>query len=175
MTMLKNPSEKYRPFPQINLPDRQWPGRTITKAPRWLSTDLRDGNQSLIDPMGAEKKTRFFDLLIGIGLKEIEVGFPAAGATEFDFISGLVRSGRIPGDVLVQVLTQSREDLIKTSFESLEGAAAAIVHLYNAVSPLWRTVVFGMEKHQIKQIAVDGAKVLRDQAARFPRTDWHFE
>ena len=175
MTMLKNPSAKYRPFPQIDLPDRQWPGRTITHAPRWLSTDLRDGNQSLIDPMGAEKKTRFFDLLVSVGLKEIEVGFPAAGATEFDFISGLVRSGRIPGDVLVQVLTQSREDLIKTSFESLKGAKAAIVHLYNAVSPLWRTVVFGMEKPQIKEIAVAGAKVLRDQAARFPGTDWHFE
>jgi len=175
MTMLKNPSAKYRPFPQINLPDRQWPSRTITKAPRWLSTDLRDGNQSLIDPMGAEKKTRFFELLISIGLKEIEIGFPAAGATEFDFISSLVRSGRIPDDVLVQVLTQSREDLIKTSFESLEGARAAIVHLYNAVSPLWRQVVFGMEKPEIKAIAVAGAKVLRDQAARFPGTDWHFE
>ena len=168
MTMLQNPLAKYRPFPQINLPDRQWPSRTITKAPRWLSTDLRDGNQSLIDPMGAEKKTRFFDLLIGVGLKEIEVGFPAAGATEFDFISGLVRSGRVPDDVLIQVLTQSREDLIKTSFESLEGSRAAIVHLYNAVSPLWRQVVFGMEIHEIKAIAVAGAKVLRDQAARFP-------
>ncbi len=175
MTMLQNPSAKYRPFPQINLPDRQWPGRTITKAPRWLSTDLRDGNQSLIDPMGAEKKTRFFDLLIGVGLKEIEVGFPAAGATEFDFISGLVRSGRVPDDVLIQVLTQSREDLIKTSFESLEGSRAAIVHLYNAVSPLWRQVVFGMEMHEIKAIAVAGAKVMCDQAARFPATDWHFE
>ena len=175
MTMLTNPAAKYRPFPQIDLPDRQWPGRTITQAPRWLSTDLRDGNQSLIDPMGAEKKTRFFELLVKVGLKEIEVGFPAAGATEFDFISGLVRSGHIPDDVLVQVLTQSREDLIKTSFESLEGARAAIVHLYNAVSPLWRQVVFGMDKSEIKGIAVAGAKVLRDQAARFPETDWHFE
>lgn len=175
MPMLKDPSVKYRPFPQIDLPNRQWPSRTITKAPRWLSTDLRDGNQSLIDPMGAEKKTRFFDLLVKVGLKEIEVGFPAAGATEFDFIQGLVREGRIPDDVLVQVLTQSREDLIKTSFESLEGAPAAIVHLYNAVSPLWRQVVFGMEKSQIKEIAVNGAKVLRDQAARFPGTKWHFE
>ena len=175
MPMLKDPSVKYRPFPQIQLPDRQWPSRTITQAPRWLSTDLRDGNQSLIDPMGAEKKTRFFDLLVKIGLKEIEVGFPAAGSTEFDFIQGLVRDGRIPDDVLVQVLTQSREDLIKTSFESLEGARAAIVHLYNAVSPLWRTVVFGLEQPQIKQIAVNGAKVLRDQAARFPGTEWHFE
>jgi 2-isopropylmalate synthase len=173
--MLKDPSVKYRPFPQIQLPDRQWPSKIIDKAPRWLSTDLRDGNQSLIDPMGAEKKTRFFDLLVKIGLKEIEVGFPAAGSTEFDFIQGLVRDGRIPDDVLVQVLTQSREDLIRTSFESLEGARAAIVHLYNAVSPLWRTVVFGLEQPQIKEIAVNGAKVLRDQAARFPNTDWHFE
>jgi 2-isopropylmalate synthase len=173
--MLKDPSVKYRPFPQIHLPDRQWPSKIIDKAPRWLSTDLRDGNQSLIDPMGAEKKTRFFDLLVKVGLKEIEVGFPAAGSTEFDFIQGLVHDGRIPDDVLVQVLTQSREDLIKTSFESLEGAQAAIVHLYNAVSPLWRAVVFGMEQSQIKEIAVNGAKVLRDQAARFPNTDWHFE
>ena len=175
MTMLQNPSAKYRPFPQINLPDRQWPSRTITQAPRWLSTDLRDGNQALIDPMGAEKKTRFFDLLIKVGLKEIEVGFPSAGATEFDFIRGLVDSGRIPDDVMVQVLTQSREDLIKTSFESLAGAKSAIVHVYNAVSPLWRQVVFGLEKPQIKEIARQGAMFLRDQAARFPQTDWHFE
>ena len=175
MTMLQNPSAKYRPFPQINLPDRQWPSRVITQAPRWLSTDLRDGNQALIDPMGAEKKTRFFDLLIKIGLKEIEVGFPSAGATEFDFIRGLVDSGRIPDDVMVQVLTQSREDLIKTSFESLAGARSAIVHVYNAVSPLWRQVVFGLEKPQIKEIARQGAMFLRDQAARFPQTDWHFE
>ncbi|MBV1918305.1 MAG: 2-isopropylmalate synthase [Sphingomonadaceae bacterium] len=175
MTMLNDPSAKYRPFPQIDLPDRQWPTRTITAPPRWLSTDLRDGNQALIDPMGAEKKNRFFDLLVKVGLKEIEIGFPAAGGTEFDFISGLVRSGRIPDDTLVQVLTQSREDLIKTSFESLEGVHGAIVHLYNAVSPLWRQVVFGLEPAEIRKIAEDGAKVLRDQAARFPNTDWHFE
>ncbi|MBA3055877.1 MAG: 2-isopropylmalate synthase [Sphingomonadales bacterium] len=175
MTMLKNPSVKYRAFPQINLPDRQWPSRTITEAPRWLSTDLRDGNQSLIDPMGAEKKTRFFDLLLKVGLKEIEVGFPSAGATEYDFIRGLVDGGRIPDDVLVQVLTQSRGDLIKTSFESLAGVHAAIVHVYNAISPLWRQVVFGLEQPQIKEIAVNGAKELRDNAARFPQTKWHFE
>ncbi len=175
MTMLKNPGAKYRPFPPINLPDRQWPSRVITQAPRWLSTDLRDGNQALIDPMGAERKSRFFDLLVKVGLKEIEVGFPSAGATEFDFIRGLVDSGRIPDDVLVQVLTQSREDLIKTSFESLAGAKQAIVHVYNAVSPLWRQVVFGMEKSEIKDIARQGAKFLRDQAARFPETKWHFE
>jgi 2-isopropylmalate synthase len=173
--MLSDPSRKYRAFPQVNLPDRQWPSRTIDKAPRWLSTDLRDGNQALIDPMGAEKKQRFFDLLVKIGIKEIEVGFPSAGATEFDFISGLVQSGRIPHDVTVQVLTQSRRDLIDTSFESLRGARAAIVHLYNAVSPAWRQIVFNMTMPQVKQIAIDGAKLLRDNAAAQPDTDWHFE
>ncbi len=175
MTMLKNPGVKYRPFPPINLPDRQWPSRQITKAPRWLSTDLRDGNQALIDPMGAEKKMRFFDLLLKVGCKEIEVGFPASGATDFDFISGLVRGNKIPEDVAVQVLTQSRRDLIETSFASLEGAKTAIVHLYNAVSPVWRKVVFGMTKDEIKQIAIEGAKVLRDQAAKYHGTDWVFE
>ena len=175
MTMLKNPSVKYRPFPQVPLPDRQWPSRTITRAPRWLSTDMRDGNQSLIDPMDAEKKSRFFDLLVKVGLKEIEIGFPAAGATEYDFIRGLVDQGRIPDDVMVQVLTQSREDLIATTFESLAGAKQAIVHVYNAVSPLWRDVVFGMTQAQIIDIARSGATALRDQAARFPQTDWHFE
>jgi 2-isopropylmalate synthase len=173
--MLKDPSVKYRPFPQINIPDRTWPSKVIDKAPRWLSTDLRDGNQSLIDPMGAEKKNRFFDLLLKVGLKEIEVGFPSAGATEYDFIRSLVTENRVPEDVLIQVLTQSREDLIKTSFESLEGVHAAIVHLYNAVSPLWRQVVFGLEKPQIREIAENGAKLLRDNAARFPNTKWHFE
>jgi len=173
--MLKDPSVKYRPFPQIALPDRQWPSRVIEKAPRWLSTDLRDGNQALIDPMGAEKKTRFFDLLVNVGLKEIEVGFPSAGATEFDFIRGLVDGDRIPEDVLVQVLTQSRQDLIEKSFESLAGVHGAIVHLYNAVSPLWRQVVFGMERSEVRQIAVNGAKVLRDQAAKYPQTRWQFE
>ena len=175
MTMLKTPGDKYRPFPPINLPDRQWPSQVITKAPRWLSTDLRDGNQALIDPMGAEKKLRFFDLLLKVGCKEIEVGFPASGATDFDFISGLVKDGKVPGDVLIQVLTQSRRDLIETSFASLEGSERAIVHLYNAVSPAWRRIVFGMSKDQIKQIAIDGAKVLRDQAAKYHTTDWTFE
>ncbi|MBN2971559.1 2-isopropylmalate synthase [Roseomonas aeriglobus] len=173
--MLRNPSTKYRPFPTIALPDRQWPSQTITQAPRWLSTDMRDGNQALIDPMDAEKKARFFDLLVAVGLKEIEVGFPSAGATEFDFISGLVRNDRIPDDVTVQVLTQSRRDLIETSFASLEGAKTAIVHLYNAVSPAWRRIVFGMTPAQVRDVAVEGAKVLRDQAARYPGTDWRFE
>ncbi len=173
--MLTDPSTKYRPFPQVDLPDRQWPTRTITQAPRWLSTDLRDGNQALIDPMNAEKKQRFFDLLVRIGVKEIEVGFPSAGATEFDFISGLVRSGAIPDDVTIQVLTQARRDLIEKSFESLRGAKTAIVHVYNAVSPAWRRIVFGMDRSEVKQIAIDAAKILRDEAAKQPDTDWRFE
>ncbi|MEO5494873.1 MAG: 2-isopropylmalate synthase [Sphingomonas sp.] len=173
--MLRDPSTKYRPFPTIDLPDRQWPRRTITAPPRWLSTDMRDGNQALIDPMDAEKKTRFFDLIVKTGVKEIEVGFPASGATDFNYIQNLIRSGRVPDDVTVQVLTQSRRDLIETTFESLRGAPTAIVHLYNAVSPAWRKIVFGMSKEEIKQIAIDGAKILRDCAAAQPDTDWRFE
>lgn len=173
--MLPDPSIKYRPFPPVNLPDRQWPSRTITRAPRWLSTDLRDGNQALIDPMDAEKKARFFDLLVKIGLKEIEVGFPSAGQTEFDFIRGLVRGGTIPDDVMIQVLTQSRRDLIEKSFASLEGARAATVHVYNAVSPVWREVVFGMDRAGIKALAVEGVSILREQAEKRPDTDWRFE
>ncbi|PZU60144.1 MAG: 2-isopropylmalate synthase [Sphingobium sp.] len=173
--MLTDPSQKYRPFPQVDLPDRQWPSRVITAPPRWLSTDMRDGNQSLIDPMNAEKKRRFFDLLLKVGVKEIEVGFPSAGATEFDFISGLVREGAIPDDVMPQVLTQARADLIATTFESLKGAKQAIVHVYNAVSPAWRNIVFQMDRPQIREIAVNAAKLLRDHAAAQPDTDWHFE
>ncbi|MFS0771560.1 2-isopropylmalate synthase [Sphingomonas sp. 1P08PE] len=173
--MLRDPSTKYRPFPPIALPDRQWPNAVITRAPRWLSTDLRDGNQALIDPMDAEKKTRLFDLLVKVGLKEIEVGFPSAGATEFDFISGLVKQDRVPDDVVIQVLTQSRRDLIETSFASLDGVKAAIVHLYNAVSPAWRKIVFGMTRDEVKAIAIAGAKVLRDEAAKRPGTAWQFE
>ena len=175
MTMLKEPGRKYRPFPAIDLPDRQWPGRTITQPPRWLSTDLRDGNQSIIDPMDAVKKNRFFDLLLEIGVKEIEVGFPSAGATEFDFITDLVRSGRVPDDVTIQVLTQSREDLIRRSFESLEGSPRAIVHLYNAVSPAWREIVFRMSREEVKAIAVAGAQNLAAEAERRPSTEWLFE
>lgn len=175
MTMLKDPSQKYRAFPQVPLSNRQWPSNVITSPPRWLSTDLRDGNQSIIDPMDSVKKTRFFNLLLEVGVKEIEVGFPAAGATEFDFISGLVKNNLIPDDVRVQVLTQAREDLIKRSFESLEGAQSAIVHLYNAVSPAWRDIVFRKTREEVKQIAIHGAKLLRDEAAKRPDTDWHFQ
>jgi 2-isopropylmalate synthase len=175
MAMLSDPSRKYRPFPQVPLPDRQWPSRAITRPPRWLSTDLRDGNQAIVDPMDAVKKNRFFDLLVEIGVKEIEIGFPAAGQTEFDFISALVRSGKVPDDVIVQVLTQSRADLIGISFESLGGADKAIVHLYNAVSPAWREIVFRMTPDEVREVAVKGAKVMRDEAAKRPDTDWHFQ
>nr|WP_315457724.1 2-isopropylmalate synthase [uncultured Sphingorhabdus sp.] len=173
--MLTDPSRKYRPFPQVDLPDRTWPARSIDRAPRWLSTDLRDGNQALIDPMGSEKKTRFFDLLLKVGIKEIEVGFPSSGATDFDFIRGLVDSGRIPDDVTIQSLTQSRRDLIEKTFESMAGAPRAIVHLYNAVSPAWRDIVFNLDKAGVKAIAVEGANILMEQAAKYPQTDWHFE
>jgi 2-isopropylmalate synthase len=173
--MLTDPSHKYSAFPQIDLPDRTWPTRTINKVPRWLSTDLRDGNQALIDPMGAEKKSRFFDLLIKIGIKEIEVGFPSSGATDFDFIRGLVDSGRIPDDVMIQSLTQSRRDLIEKTFEAMAGAPRAIVHLYNAVSPAWRDIVFKLDKAGVMAIAVEGANILAEQAERLPETDWHFE
>jgi 2-isopropylmalate synthase len=175
MSMLNDPATKYKRFPQVDLPDRQWPSRSITAPPRWLSTDLRDGNQSIIDPMDAHKKNRFFDLLLEVGVKEIEVGFPSAGETEFDFISGLAQSDRVPEDVLLQVLTQSREDLIRTSFASLTGARAAIVHLYNAVSPAWRDIVFQMSRDEVRNIAIAGAKVMRDEASRQPNTEWHFQ
>jgi 2-isopropylmalate synthase len=173
--MLNDPAQKYRPFPQVNLPDRQWPSRTITAAPRWLSTDLRDGNQALIDPMGQEKKQRFFDLLVKVGIKEIEVGFPSASSTDFDFVRGLVDSGRVPDDVIIQSLTQSRRDLIEKTFESMAGSPRAIVHLYNAVSPAWRDIVFKLDMAGVKAIAIEGANLLVEQAGRFPQTDWHFE
>lgn len=175
MPMLNDPSQKYRPFPQIDLPDRQWPSRTITAPPRWLSTDLRDGNQALIDPMDAEKKARFFRLLTKIGIKEIEVGFPASGATDFDFIRSLVEDDAIPDDVIIQGLTQSRRDLIETTFASMAGAKQAIVHLYNAISPAWRKIVFQMDEQGVMDIAREGATNLVEQAAKYPETDWHFE
>ncbi|WP_116237142.1 2-isopropylmalate synthase [Parasphingopyxis lamellibrachiae] len=173
--MLNDPSVKYRPFPQIDLPDRQWPSKTITAPPRWLSTDLRDGNQALIDPMDGEKKRRFFDLLVKIGVKEIEVGFPASGATDFDFIRGLVDGGKIPDDVVIQALTQARRDLIETTFASMAGAPRAIVHLYNAISPAWRKIVFQMDEAGVIDIAKQGADMLMEQAAKYPETDWQFE
>ena len=173
--MLSNPETKYRPFAPIELPDRQWPSRSITKPPRWLSTDLRDGNQALIDPMDGAKKQRFFDLLIKSGFNEIEVGFPSASNTEFNFVRSLIEEDRIPEGVAIQVLSQSRQELLERSFESLRGAPEAIMHLYNAVSPVFRRVVFNMERDEVKAIAVKGAKIIRDQADKQPDTKWHFQ
>ena len=176
MPMLSDPSVKYRPFSLgVDMSDRTWPSKTVTAPPRWLSTDLRDGNQALADPMDVEKKMIFFNLLLKVGLKEIEVGFPSAGATEFDFVRKLITENLIPDDVTIQVLTQSREDLIKRSFESLRGVKSAIVHLYNATSPLFRRVVFDMDKAEVLALAVKGATLLRDEAAKQPETRWSFE
>ncbi|MFT0879401.1 2-isopropylmalate synthase [Rhodopseudomonas sp. G2_2311] len=174
--MLKNPETKYRPFvTPVGLPDRQWPSRRLTSAPRWLSTDLRDGNQSLANPMGVERKQRFYDMLIAIGFKEIEVAFPSASQTEFDFVRSLISDDRIPDDVTIQVLTQSRTDLIARTFESLEGAQRAIVHLYNATAPLFRRVVFGMERRDVVDLAITGVTAMLDESLKRTGTDWTFE
>ncbi|MBD9482314.1 2-isopropylmalate synthase [Pseudomonas sp. PDM14] len=175
MTMLKDPSSKYRPFTPINIPDRTWPDQIIDKAPIWLSTDLRDGNQSLIEPMDAEKKMRFFKCLLAVGLKEIEVGFPSASQTDFDFVRELIEGGHIPDDVTIQVLTQAREDLITRTFESLKGAKKAIVHYYNATAPSFRRIVFNQDKAGVTEIAVEAAKIVKRLAAAQPETQWGFE
>ncbi|MEO5764204.1 MAG: 2-isopropylmalate synthase, partial [Casimicrobiaceae bacterium] len=173
--MKPDPSQKYRPFPPIDLPDRTWPGKTITRPPIWLSTDLRDGNQALIEPMDAERKLRMFMQLVKIGLKEIEVGFPSASQTDFDFVRKLIEDDLIPDDVTIQVLTQSREELIRRTFESVRGAVRAIVHLYNPTAPLFRRVVYGKDKAGIVDIAVQGAKWFTECAAEQPGTDWRYE
>ena len=159
-----DPSTKYRAFEPINLPDRRWPSAVITKPPIWCSVDLRDGNQALVEPMGPERKRRFFDTLVRMGFKEIEVGFPAASQTDFDFVRSLIEEKLIPDDVTIQVLTQSRDELIRRTFESLKGARRAIVHLYNSTSTLQRRVVFGLDRAGIVEIAVSGAKLIRDLA-----------
>lgn len=166
---------KYRPFPPVQLPDRQWPSRVISQAPRWCSVDLRDGNQALIEPMGADRKLRMFEMLVQLGFREIEVGFPAASQTDFDFVRFLVDQRLIPDQVAIQVLTQSREALIRRSFEALRGVKKAMMHLYNSTSPIQRQVVFGMDKAGIVEIAVSGARLIRDIAADHPDTDWTFE
>ena len=152
------PIEKYQPFQPIALPDRQWPGKTITKAPIWCSVDLRDGNQALIEPMDGARKRRMFETLVRMGYKEIEVGFPSASQTDFDFVRALIEGGMIPDDVVIQVLTQARDHLIERTFESLLGAKRAIVHLYNSTSTLQRRVVFGQDRAGIVDIAVKGAE-----------------
>ena len=175
MTMLKDPSSKYRAFPTIDIPDRTWPSKTITSAPIWCSSDLRDGNQSLIEPMDAVKKLRFWKTLVAVGVKEIEASFPAASQTDFDFVRTLIEDGHIPDDTTIQVLTQGREDLIERTFESLRGAKKAIVHLYNATSPSFRKIVFNQDKEGVKAIAVNAAKLFVKYAAMQPETQWTFE
>jgi len=165
------PIHKYRPFPPIDLPDRTWPTRVTEKAPLWCSVDLRDGNQALVEPMGPDRKRRMFDLLVKLGFKEIEVGFPAASDTDFIFIRQLIEDDLIPDDVTIQVLTQARSELIERSFESIRGARRAIMHLYNSTSTLQRRVVFGLDKPGIVDIAVRGAELIRELAAALPETE----
>jgi 2-isopropylmalate synthase len=173
--MLQNPAAKYRAYPTVQLTDRRWPNNTISKPPIWMSTDLRDGNQALIEPMSVEKKLRFFELLIQIGLKEIEVGFPSASQTDFDFVRKLIDEKRIPDDVTIIVLTQSREELIRRTVESCIGAKQATVHLYNSVAPVFRKVVFGMSREEITNIATTGTKLVKELLSQHPETDWTFE
>ncbi|XAH21500.1 2-isopropylmalate synthase [Xylophilus sp. GW821-FHT01B05] len=173
--MLQQPSIKYRSFPPVGLKDRTWPDAVLTKAPVWLSTDLRDGNQALIEPMDIDRKMRMFETLVAIGFKEIEVGFPSASQVEFDFVRKLIEEDRIPDDVTIQVLTQARDQLIKRTFESLQGAPRAIVHLYNAVAPIMRRVVLGMDEDGIVELATTHARMFADCAAQQPNTRWSFQ
>ncbi len=169
--MLKNPAAKYRPYPTVNLPERQWPGRVLTHAPIWCSVDLRDGNQALAVPMNVAQKLELFQTLVKCGFKEIEVGFPSASNTEFAFNRRLIEENRIPDDVTIQVLVQAREDLIEKTVQSLIGAKRVIIHLYNSTSPAQRRVVFGKTKEEIKAIAVQGATWIRDRLPRLAGTD----
>ncbi|MFI9598409.1 2-isopropylmalate synthase [Streptomyces sp. NPDC052043] len=172
------PTHKYGRYEQVDIPDRTWPDRRITVAPRWLSTDLRDGNQALIDPMSPERKRRMFDQLVAMGYKEIEVGFPASGQTDFDFVRSIIEEeGAIPEDVTISVLTQAREDLIERTVESLKGARRATVHLYNATAPVFRRVVFRGSRDEIKQIAVDGTRLVVEYAEKLlgPETEFGYQ
>src|SRR6478672_12579791 len=161
------PFHRYKPFPAVELPDRQWPSRTITAAPRWLSTDLRDGNQALIDPMNTARKQAMFELLVRMGYKEIEIGFPASGQTDFDFVRHLITSGAIPDDVRVSVLTQAREELIERTVQSLAGARMATVHLYNATAPIFRKVVFRIDREECKALGVEGTRHVMKYAEQY--------
>src|SRR6478735_9126018 len=173
--MHADPSQKYSPFKPIDLPDRTWPTRTITRAPLWLSTDLRDGNQALIEPMDAARKLRMFRQLVDIGFKEIEVAFPSASQTDFDFVRQLIEGNLIPDGVTIQVLTQSRDELIRRTFDSVRGAKRVIMHLYNPTAPLFRRVVYGKDKAGIVEIAVNGTELCRQCAAEQPDVDWRYE
>ncbi|WP_346284757.1 2-isopropylmalate synthase [Zoogloea sp.] len=170
--MLKNPNTKYSAFPPVALADRQWPARTITHPPIWMSTDLRDGNQALFEPMDAARKLRMFRKLVAIGFKEIEVAFPSASQTDFDFVRHLIEQGEIPDDVTIEVLSQAREHLIRRTMASLRGARRAIVHIYNATSPVFRETVFGMSKDEVKALAVSSVRLVKELAASQPETEW---
>lgn len=173
--MLNHPAQKYQPYPPISLPDRRWPEQSITQAPRWLSTDLRDGNQALAEPMDSARKLQFWALLLSCGFKEIEVAFPSASQTDFNFVRQLIEERRIPDDVTIQVLTQAREDLILRTFDALHGAKQATVHLYNATAPLFRRLVFGMEKAQIVELATRSTCLIRKLCEENPQTRWQYE
>ncbi|PRY07509.1 2-isopropylmalate synthase [Paraburkholderia sp. BL25I1N1] len=173
--MLKNPATKYRSFKPVTLTDRQWPSRTITHPPIWMSTDLRDGNQSLFEPMDAQRKMRMFKTLVQIGFKEIEVAFPSASQTDFNFVRELIEGGHIPDDVTIEVLTQARDDLIERTFESLRGVPRAIVHLYNATAPEFRKIVFNLEKSGVKELAQNAARTMKRIAATMPETQFTFQ
>jgi 2-isopropylmalate synthase len=169
------PYSRYTPFTPIDLPDRTWTSKRIEKAPLWCAVDLRDGNQALIDPMSPARKRRMFDLLVRMGYKEIEVGFPAASQTDFDFVREIIEHDAIPEDVRIQVLTQARPELIARTYEAVEGAHSAVVHLYNSTSTLQRRVVFGLDRSGITRIATDGAEEVARWAEKYPETDWRFE
>ena len=173
--MLQQPASKYRPFAPVGLKDRTWPDAVLTQAPIWLSTDLRDGNQALIEPMSVERKLEMFQLLVNIGFKEIEVGFPSASQTEFNFVRRLIEENLIPDDVTIQVLTQARESLIRRTIESLQGARKATVHVYNACAPVMRKVVLGMDEDGIVEMAVGQTKLVKQLVAEHPETEWGFE
>jgi 2-isopropylmalate synthase len=173
--MLKNPSAKYRPFAPVRLTDRTWPDAVLTRAPQWCSVDLRDGNQALIEPMDVSRKLRMFETLVAIGFKQIEVGFPSASQVEYDFIRKLIEEDLVPDDVTLQVLTQAREELIRRTFESLQGAKKVIVHLYNATSPVMRKVVLGLDEAGIVDLATTQARLFVELAARQPATHWTFQ
>lgn len=175
ITMLQHPASKYRAFAPVGLKDRTWPDAVLNKAPIWLSTDLRDGNQALIEPMDIERKLEMFQMLVRIGFKEIEVGFPSASQIEFDFVRRLIEQNLIPDDVSIQVLTQAREHLIRRTFESLQGAKKAIVHVYNACAPVMRKVVLGLDEDGIVDLAVTQTKLVKELAAAQPDTQWGFE
>ncbi len=173
--MISNPASKYRAFAPVEMHDRRWPGRTINKAPIWMSTDLRDGNQSLIDPMSVETKLRFFVMLVEIGFKEIEVAFPSASDTEFNFVRRLIEENRIPEDVTIEVLTQAREDLIKRTVEAVQGARRVIVHMYNPVAPQFRRMVYNTDVAGVKAIAEQGTRWVRQYTSQYPETEWVYE